>query len=103
MAPVRVAVCIITYRRPDGLRRALDAVAAQVFDGARPDLRVLIVDNDEAGSARQVCDALFRAEIFAGRPVRREVRGVSAHARLLAARRHISSCDRCASTMRSVV
>jgi succinoglycan biosynthesis protein ExoM len=54
---MRVAVCIITFRRPEGLRRALDGVAAQVFAGAAPDLRLVVVDNDEQGSAREVCEA----------------------------------------------
>jgi succinoglycan biosynthesis protein ExoM len=52
---MRIAVCMITYRRPEGLRQALRALAAQSFDGA--ELRVLVVDNDEAGSARPVVDA----------------------------------------------
>jgi succinoglycan biosynthesis protein ExoM len=54
---MRVAVCIITFRRPDGLSRVLDGVAAQVFEGAVPDLSVVVVDNDPAGSARDVCEA----------------------------------------------
>jgi GT2 family glycosyltransferase len=57
---MRIAVCIITYRRPEGLRLALRALAAQVVDGV--ELRVLVVDNDDAGSARPVCDAA-RAEM----------------------------------------
>jgi GT2 family glycosyltransferase len=55
---MRVAVCLITFRRPSGLRAALTSLAAQVFDGEPPDLRVVVVDNDEAGSARAVCDEL---------------------------------------------
>ena len=54
---MRVAICIITYRRPDGLRRALAALAGQAFDGEAPRLRVVVVDNDEEGSAAAVCDA----------------------------------------------
>lgn len=52
-----IAICLITYRRPRGLRAALDAVAAQVFEGEAPQLRIVVVDNDEVGSARAVCDA----------------------------------------------
>ncbi len=59
---MRIAVCIITYRRPEGLRRALRALAAQSFDGPPPALRVIVVDNDETGSARPVCDEA-RAEL----------------------------------------
>jgi glycosyltransferase involved in cell wall biosynthesis len=54
---VVIAVCIITYRRPKGLRAALDALAAQVFDRGIPELRIVVVDNDETGSARATCDA----------------------------------------------
>jgi glycosyltransferase involved in cell wall biosynthesis len=55
----RIAVCIITYRRPDGLRRALAAVAAQVLGDAPPHLRVIVVDNDGDGdgTTARVCDA----------------------------------------------
>ena len=42
-----VSVIIPTYRRPDGLRRAVESVIAQV---RRPD-EVVIVDNDPDGSA----------------------------------------------------
>ena len=55
--PQRVAVCVITYRRPEGLRRALDALAALTFDGAAPEVRVIVVDNDEEESGKAVCDA----------------------------------------------
>lgn len=55
---MRVAVCIITYGRPGGLRRALEALLAQTFDGEPPAVRVVVVDNDDAGSARAVCDEI---------------------------------------------
>lgn len=58
---MRIAVCIISYRRPDWLRRALAGVAAQVFDGEPPAVRVVVVDNDEEGSARAACDAMRAA------------------------------------------
>jgi succinoglycan biosynthesis protein ExoM len=55
---MRVAVCIITYRRPDGLARLLDGIAGQVFQGVpEPDLRVVVVDNDAEGSGGPVCEA----------------------------------------------
>lgn len=55
---MRVAICIITFQRPKGLRAALEAVNAQAFESERPDLRVVVVDNDPEGSARAVCDAM---------------------------------------------
>ncbi len=48
-----VTVLVPTYRRPEGLRRLLSAVAAE-----DPPFtwEVVVVDNDRAGSARQVVD-----------------------------------------------
>jgi succinoglycan biosynthesis protein ExoM len=53
----RIDVCIITHLRPEGLARLLAGLAAQRFPGEPPELRVVVVDNDPAGSARAVCDA----------------------------------------------
>jgi succinoglycan biosynthesis protein ExoM len=53
----RVAVCVITYRRPEGLRRLLFALDALVFEESEaPDIEILVVDNDPAGSASEVCE-----------------------------------------------
>ncbi len=49
-------VCIITYRRPDGLYRLLGALQQQVFPCEAPDLRVVVVDNDPEESARTICE-----------------------------------------------
>jgi succinoglycan biosynthesis protein ExoM len=58
-APPRVAVCIGTFRRPEGLRRLLQALDALRFERLpRPDLVIVVVDNDPAGSARAVCDSI---------------------------------------------
>lgn len=56
-----VTVLVPTYRRPDGLRRLLTAVASEA-----PPFRweVVVVDNDRAGSARPVVEA-----VVAGFPV----------------------------------
>ncbi len=54
---MRIAVCIITFRRSDGLARALEGLAAQVFPGPPPPVSIVVVDNDDEGSARAVCDA----------------------------------------------
>jgi hypothetical protein len=49
---MRVAVCIATHRRPDGLRRLLQSLEHLTFrDGADPDVRVIVVDNDPASAA----------------------------------------------------
>ena len=55
---MNVAVCIITYKRPDGLTRLLKGINALTFRGERPGLRVIVVDNDEAASGRKTCDAV---------------------------------------------
>lgn len=53
-----VVVAVVTYRRPDALRRLLTALPAV----ARPrPTRVLVVDNDPAGSARPVVEAAATA------------------------------------------
>lgn len=59
MSLIRVAVCLATRGRQAGLKRALAGVAKQKFSGdASIQLRVIVVDNDEAGSAASVCDQL---------------------------------------------
>ena len=58
-APASVAVCALTCQRPEGLERMLDGIARLTFsDGAAPDVRVVIVDNDAEGSSRPVVDAM---------------------------------------------
>lgn len=52
-----LAVGIITYKRPDSLKRLLAGIATQTFtDREAIPFTVVIVDNDAAGSARSVCD-----------------------------------------------
>jgi GT2 family glycosyltransferase len=55
-APLRVAVCVATCRRPDGLARLLHALDAQALPEGLAQLRIVVVDNDPSGSARDVCD-----------------------------------------------
>jgi glycosyltransferase involved in cell wall biosynthesis len=55
---MEVAVCIITYRRPEGLRRLLDALDKLTFNGEPPDLRCIVVDNDTKDVARTICEEL---------------------------------------------
>jgi glycosyltransferase involved in cell wall biosynthesis len=54
--PQRVAVCIASHRRPDGLHALLGALDAQRFQGPKPELVIVVADNDPAGSARPVCE-----------------------------------------------
>jgi succinoglycan biosynthesis protein ExoM len=50
----RVAVCIATYGRPDGLARLLDGLSALHTDAC---VRVVVVDNDATGPSRAACEA----------------------------------------------
>lgn len=54
--PVKVDICIATYRRPRGLFRLLGSFTRLRLPDPAPELRILVVDNDAAGSARPVCE-----------------------------------------------
>ncbi len=58
--PVDVALCVITFRRPEGLSRLLDALG-RLDVPAAVRLSVVVVDNDPEGSARTVVDAATTA------------------------------------------
>jgi hypothetical protein len=53
-----VAVCIATLRRPEGLTRLLEGIHALICERFQPEVRIIVVDNDPAGSAEPVCDRL---------------------------------------------
>ncbi len=54
-----VSICVTTYKRPQGLKRLLQGLAALTFDKVeRPDIEVIIVDNHNEGVAAQVCQEL---------------------------------------------
>jgi len=55
---VRVAICICTLRRTDLLRELLTAIGQLAFGKCPcPEIKVVVVDNDELASARQVCES----------------------------------------------
>lgn len=74
----RIAICIATYRRPEGLRRLLQALEKLEFRASDlPSVRVIVVDNDPSIAAGlRVCEDMrdFRWELEA---VREERKGVS--------------------------
>lgn len=53
----RVALCVATLRRPEGLRALLASVDAMELDDDEAKLFVVVVDNDADGSARAVVEA----------------------------------------------
>jgi len=53
---VKVDVAIATYRRPRGLFRLLGGLGRLRFRADEPELRVVVIDNDPAGSAGPVCE-----------------------------------------------
>ena len=55
----KVAVCIATYRRPEGLSRLLISLQNLEFKiSAPPKWHVIIIDNDREGSARKVFEEM---------------------------------------------
>jgi len=51
-----VAVCIATCRRPRSLGRLLDSLEGLSWPSGAGGIRVIVVDNDEAGSAREAVE-----------------------------------------------
>jgi glycosyltransferase involved in cell wall biosynthesis len=75
---IRVAVCIATLHRPEGLRRLLRALDGLVFlQSARPVIEVVVVDNDADGSGREVCRELAPGLGFRLRYLIEPRRGIS--------------------------
>ena len=55
---MRIAICVATYKRPDGLRRLLLALDRLTFTTDPPEVEVVVVDNDPGGSAVALCEGL---------------------------------------------
>lgn len=54
---VIVSVCVATCRRPSGLKRLLVGLSQLTFGCIGvPDIEIIVVDNDSAGSARALCE-----------------------------------------------
>lgn len=63
LAPVHVTLGVLTYKRPDGIAKLLEIMRGQVQTAERPyRLSIVVVDNDDAASSRDVVTA------FAGHP-----------------------------------
>jgi glycosyltransferase involved in cell wall biosynthesis len=52
---VKIDLCIVSCRRPQGLLRLLGALQELALPEPAPELRVVVVDNDPEGSAREIC------------------------------------------------
>ena len=51
-----VSICVITYQRPEGLRRLIDGLNKLTFQSLdTPEIEVIVVDNDKVGSAVEFC------------------------------------------------
>jgi GT2 family glycosyltransferase len=54
---MKVAVCIATYLRSEGLSRLLSGLNQLEFKQCKPEhLEIIVVDNDTNGSARETCE-----------------------------------------------
>jgi glycosyltransferase involved in cell wall biosynthesis len=53
-----VSICVITYQRPEGLKRLLEGLSKLEFKQLQPKIHVVVVDNDESGQAFHFCNQL---------------------------------------------
>jgi glycosyltransferase involved in cell wall biosynthesis len=63
---MKISICVVTYRRPEGLRRLLDGLNALELPEPAPEIEVIVVDNDSARGAEAVCSSArdgFRWEL----------------------------------------
>lgn len=58
--PMETSVCVATFRRPEGLSRLLRSLEVQ--KGEVPAFEVIVVDNDDKGSAAAVCE-VFKSRL----------------------------------------
>ncbi len=55
---MRVAICITTLNRPEGLRRTLTELNRLTFRDREPDIELVVVDNDVSESSKPVCEEM---------------------------------------------
>lgn len=81
MAELHITICACTHRRPEGLQTLLVGLATQRFTAiARPQVDVVIVDNEGVVEARAMCEQVGQATGLAVRYVHEPRRGIP-HAR----------------------
>ena len=55
---MKISICALTYRRPEGLLRLLEGLNALDLTAPEPAIEVIVVDNDPGGSAGEVCSRM---------------------------------------------
>ena len=75
---VHVAVIVITYRRPEGLMKLLEALEAQRFENPARNVRltVVVADNDAAGSAAACVEKIRSSRTLAVRYLVEPAQGI---------------------------
>lgn len=74
---MKLTICVITYQRPEGLRRLMEGLRALDLDVEPPlELDALVVDNDPEGSARAIVDEVSPSLPFAVAYVIEELPGI---------------------------
>jgi len=77
-APVSLAVCVCTYRRPRGLEQLLQGLCTQAFEAIpAPSVTIVVADNECSDSNREICDRFAQHCPFSLVYLREARRGIS--------------------------